>query len=114
MGKEVLIPFLCHSSPGFEQRHCVHWTVETYSLVIRCYTIDSDLGEGGEGRGSLLSGLDEANPEMQKLVGNSKGPRYMSFWSLSVNLMDTEVLVILCRADLMSELTAKVEGAAEP
>lgn len=40
----MLIPFLCHSSPGFEQRHCVHWTVETYRLVIRCYAIDSDLG----------------------------------------------------------------------
>lgn len=28
--------------------------------------------------------------------------------------MDTGVLVILCGADLMSELTAKGEGAAEP
>lgn len=31
----------------------------------------------------MLSGLDEANPEMKKLVGNSKGPRHEFLKSVS-------------------------------
>lgn len=40
MGEEVLIPFLCHSSPGFDRRYYIHWTMETYRLVVRHYTIN--------------------------------------------------------------------------
>lgn len=105
MVEEVFIHFLCHSSPGFEQRHCVHRTMETSRLKIRCYTIDNDFLRGGGTRFRWNN---------CKSWWQRKGSRCMHFWSVSVNLTGPGVLVILCRADLMSELTAKGEGAADP